>query len=373
MLSDTHTTKYSIICALLCAAGPSVLGCSADDTGVSSGKQDAAVQAGGASGAGNSSTTMMSSGASGSGLAGSLGTGGATTGSGGNAGSGNAGMSGAAGAGGMDCTLDSDQDGTPDCMDECAFDKLKTKAGVCGCGSVDNASGDVSGDGGIDCIPGHYYEAEKGTLSSSDAGAAFDGGASGAFTIGDDPTASGGKYIVSPSGLDDVQSGPAHASYTITVPDTGQYVIWGHFYAPTLDSNRIWVRVDNGTYQKVRGTTGDTWHWYVLHVDVDWNNPILFSLTKGDHTLDIANDTPGTKIDRFYVTSSVGDTPKPGASDDTVCNPPHTVKMGANCAQSCGMLQGNSCDAVMCAGKTLLPAYDCTICCNTGSADAGAE
>jgi hypothetical protein len=365
MLSDTHTTRYSFLCALLCAIGPSVLGCSADDPVGATPKKDAGSS--GASGAGGtSSTTTTTSGASGSGIAGNFGTAGTT---GGNGGSANAGASGG-GEGGVNCTIDNDLDGTPDCMDECPFAKEKTKPGMCGCDLPDNASGDVAGDGGIDCVPGKYYEAEKGTLSGGDAGAAIDGGAASPWTIGDDVNAAAGHYLVSPAGLDDSVPGPARASYTLNIPADGMYVIWGRFYSPSFDSNRVWMRVDTAVYQKLRGITGDTWHWFHFNKEGDWDNPILFTLTKGTHTLDIANDTGATKIDRFYVTSA-GDTPPAGAGADTTCNPPHTVKKGDICMPSCGMLTG-TCDPVGCAGKTLLGANDCATCCLL-TADAGAE
>ncbi|HEV3193134.1 MAG TPA: hypothetical protein VGY54_21650, partial [Polyangiaceae bacterium] len=152
----------------------------------------------------------------------------------------------------------------------------------------------------------------------------------------------------------------------------GMYVIWGRFYAPNPNSDRAWMRLDANAYQKLRGTTGDTWHWYHFHKDGDWDNPILFSLTKGDHTLDIANDAPGLKIDRFYVTSG-GDVPKAGPGDDLTCNPPHTIFRAGACASSCGTLMGNSCDPVACQGQTHLPAYDCTVCCQLPAADAGVD
>ncbi len=49
------------------------------------------------------------------------------------------------------CTLDSDGDGTADCLDGCPLDPLKTAAGVCGCGVSDV---DSDGDGAADCNDG---------------------------------------------------------------------------------------------------------------------------------------------------------------------------------------------------------------------------
>jgi hypothetical protein len=373
MPSDTKTTKYAFLSALVCAVGATVLGCSADDSGTLSSKKDAGTSTTTTSGAGgSSSTTTTTSGAGGSGVAGNFGSAGTdtTTGAGGSGNAGTATTGG--GGGGMDCTTDSDGDGTPDCKDQCMFDKTKTMPGICGCGTPDVASGDITGDGGIDCIPGLYVEAETGTLTSSDAGAATDGGSSAPFTVGNDANAAGGKYIVSPAGLDDGLPGQAHAGYKVNIPADGMYVIWGRFYTPSRDHNRIWMRVDSGVWQRMLSTSGEAWFWFAFHKDNAWDMPISFQLTKGMHTFDIANDTDGVKIDRFYLTSA-GDKPKAMTGDDTSCNPPHTVAINSVCQQSCGMLGGTSCDAVLCQGKTLLPAYDCAVCCAPGAGDAATE
>ena len=49
----------------------------------------------------------------------------------------------------LDCELDSDSDGTPDCFDECDLDPNKIAPGVCGCGVADN---DSDSDGVVDCL-----------------------------------------------------------------------------------------------------------------------------------------------------------------------------------------------------------------------------
>jgi hypothetical protein len=367
--------RIALTCGALIALGAVGLAGGCSDTTTSY-----TIDAGGTSGMASGSTSGQGSGSTSGGFASGASTsGGSTSGtittSGGSTGSGASGSSGAAsGAGGSGNggtvdggTAEGGDDGSADGADAtgCPFDPNKTSPGVCGCGIPDNASGDVTGDGGIDCLPGHYYEAEDGTLSSTNAAVVW-------TVFGNDPNAAGGKYILSPSEVDDTQAGPAQASYTLHIPADGMYVIWGRFYAPNVNSDRVWMRVDANPYQRLRGTTGDTWHWFHFHKDGDWDNPILFQLTKGDHTLDMANDAPGLKIDRFYVTSG-GDVPKPGAGDDLTCNPPHTIFKAGACASSCGTLSGNSCDPVACQGQTHLPAYDCTVCCQLPAADAGGD
>jgi hypothetical protein len=272
----------------------------------------------------------------------------------------------------FDPTLDTDMDGTPDCQDGCPYDKDKLEPGKCGCGVADN---DSDGDGVIDCLPGHFYEAENGTLTDLGADAGLttpDGSAArtGPFVIGADTMASNGHYIATTPGVtSESQPGAARAAYEINITKADQYVIWGRFYAPDKLHNCMWARLDGQAWTKWRGATGEEWFWYHLHAEGDWANPMMFQLMVGKHNLEIANCSDNTKLDRLYVTSG-GDRP-PGTN---MCNPPHSILIGGMCVSSCGMLGGTSCDPVACAGQTLLPAYDCNVCCapsDAGGADTG--
>ncbi|HEV3193473.1 MAG TPA: hypothetical protein VGY54_23355, partial [Polyangiaceae bacterium] len=125
------TTSYSI------ASGAGTGGASGSTTGMGSGS------ASGRSTSGGSTTgTAMSGGSSGSTASGSSG---ATSGAGGGSGNGGTMDAGNTEGGAGD-------DGSADGADAtgCPFDPTKTSPGVCGCGTPDNASGDVTGDGGID-------------------------------------------------------------------------------------------------------------------------------------------------------------------------------------------------------------------------------
>ncbi len=377
--------------------GALALGAAALASGCTSTESPVGAQTGGG-GAGTSGAPAAGAGVGPTSSAGSVSSGGMVA-SAGSAGS-SAGAAGTAGqAGGMACApddeccddplktepgecgcgkpdTDGDKDGTLDCKEECPFDVNKVEKGQCGCGLADNDSDD---DDEIDCQPGHYYEAEDGVLSEVDApvvpvetgeggagggGAGDAGGAPGAasksFSIGDDVEASQEKFLESPAGfIADALPGPARASYEIDAPVAGVYRIWGRFFTPDRDHNRVWVRIDNGTWMKLRVTTGETWFWYAFHKDGEFEMPIAYELAKGKHTLGIASDTDGVRIDRFYVTPGLDKPP----GDATTCNPPHTIESGGVCLSSCGGLTGNSCDALLCAGKTLLPAYDCEVCC----------
>ena len=323
----------------------------------------------GGAGAGAGGTGMAGQGAAGTGAAGT-GAGGTAGGAGSSETAGSSGTGGGiftpdasandAAGDGATCTdpTDSDADGTPDCQDGCPFDKNKIAPGICGCGTPDN---DSLGDGKIDCIAGRFYEAEQGVLSQ--VGAASDGGVGG-FVVGADPAASNGHFIAAPDGITSTdQPGDARAAYDLTIKKDDAYVIWGRLYTPDRLHDCVWARVDGGNWTKWWDTTGEEWFWYTLHVEADWTMPIVFQLTAGHHGLELANCSDKTKVDRLYVVAG-GDVP---AGNQSMCNPPHAVEMGGQCVQSCGQLGGTSCDPTACSGHTLLPAYDCAVCCNPAS------
>ena len=199
-----------------------------------------------------------------------------------------------------------------------------------------------------------YIEAELGTLDG--------------FTVGDDATASGGHYLLSPAGmLSEDQPGTATARYDLAIGVAGDYVIWGRFHTPDWQHNRIWAEVDGGPWTKWRSTTGDIWYWYFVHPDLEYHTPVVFKgLSQGHHELVLANCTEGVEVDRLYVTS-LGEAGRP-LGDESTCpmQPPDAIPTGGQCVPSCGALVGNSCDPTLCMGKALLPAYDCAVCCYVG-------
>jgi hypothetical protein len=194
---------------------------------------------------------------------------------------------------------------------------------------------------------GMYIEAEDGQLS-------------GGFTIGNDPTASGGRYIEPPLGTPPPdQQGLANALYPFTIATPGKYIIWGRIRSPDASHNRFWIRVDSATWYMWRISTGDIWYWNRFHDNAYYDMPLIFDLAAGPHELLIANAVDGVGLDRLYFTAS-GDVP-PG--NVTPCRPPHSIEVGGMCLPSCGVQGGNQCNDVACRGRPILAAYDCATCC----------
>ncbi len=194
--------------------------------------------------------------------------------------------------------------------------------------------------------PSRYFEAEDGQLS-------------GGFARVDAAGASNGAALAPPAGTFDSAPGAARAVYRFAVPRDGTYVMWGRMNAPGANNNRVWFLIDDGSWFKWRLSTGDIWYWDDLHDDADYGHPLRFALRAGEHTLTLANCVDGLRLDRFYVTAD-GDTP-PG--NTTICRPPHSIEVAGSCQPSCGAQSGTRCSEQDCAGRTLITAYDCAICC----------
>jgi hypothetical protein len=203
-----------------------------------------------------------------------------------------------------------------------------------------------------------YVEAESAALS-------------GAFSVGRDPSASGGEYIVADAGGPfDTAPGDARARYTLTLDTPGTYVVWGRIQSPSTSTNRFWVQLDGGPWFKWRITVGDIWFWDYFHDDTDYGRRLTFDLTAGSHDLVVANCADGAELDRLYVTNA-GDAP-PG--NTTPCDPPNSIDVDGSCLPSCGSQGGNACGDQACAGLPTTMNYDCPVCCIVPvPADAGAD
>lgn len=230
-------------------------------------------------------------------------------------------------------------------------------AGGTGAGGVAGVAGTLppnagaAGDGGESGAPpqdGFYLEAESGELS-------------GGFTIETDAAASAGQYLQAPLGVtvpDDME-GAAHARYTFSVPQDGDYLIWGRIYSPDIYTNRFHFQVDGGTRYLWRITVGDIWFWDDFHDNASYNEPLHFQLGAGTHELVISNVAGGARLDRLYITAN-GDEP---AGNNTKCRPPHSIELAGVCHDSCGSHataeRGTSCACGDVPEAERFDAYDC--------------
>lgn len=124
---------------------------------------------------------------------------------------------------------------------------------------------------------------------------------------------SGGSrtWIEVPSGVDDgpPAGGPGAATFRVSVPYDGDYVLWGEVIAPSDRENSFYVAV-NGGDEVIWHTPGylDTtteWRWDPISDgrQQDKTDPVVFPLEAGTHQLRIRSREDGTRLRRLRITN----------------------------------------------------------------------
>ena len=149
-------------------------------------------------------------------------------------------------------------------------------------------------------------EAESGTLS-----APFE-------ILSDRPEASGGQYIIVPNASGNSNGDPAArddgwAVYTLNIPADGDYVI--AFLGAELDSDSFWVNIpgmivnddslDNSGWLRSNAIFNSSeFVWDFVRDDVGaTTDPVVFTLTAGQHELQISRREDGTALDAIAIFS----------------------------------------------------------------------
>lgn len=134
------------------------------------------------------------------------------------------------------------------------------------------------------------------------------------FEIDRDPECSNGKFLNHPedTGSSWAEAGVGKATYTITIPVSGEYAFWGRAKWESGCSNVFFVHIDNIQPTRPKNiligskpmlaemfnklTTLYTWHW---------GNCQIFNLSKGTHTLTLTNCDDGSALDKFLLTNDL--------------------------------------------------------------------
>jgi hypothetical protein len=131
----------------------------------------------------------------------------------------------------------------------------------------------------------------------------------------DSQLASGGQYIGTDGGTDDSKTNPplyGVATYNFTVPE-GTYKILLHVIVIGGDDS-FWVRIPGATYDPGPHSSGwikfnaidkgDDWHWDEVHSSSS-GNEVKFTLSAGEHTLEIAYRDAATLLDCILITDEL--------------------------------------------------------------------
>jgi len=132
----------------------------------------------------------------------------------------------------------------------------------------------------------------------------------------DDPASSGGRHVGSEDGDGDDNSDPPEtewvATYSFTVSG-GVYKLLARII--TAPGNSFWVRIPDATSPQITRPDGwvntnpmdggDTWHWDEIHNDQQDDNVVHFTLSAGQHVLEIAKREDGTMLDAILITDQL--------------------------------------------------------------------
>jgi hypothetical protein len=200
---------------------------------------------------------------------------------------------------------DTDGDGTGDACDRCAGDANHDTDGdgindardnCCFVPNEDQADEDGNGIGNV-CDPSfvenHWLEAEQAVTIISPFETATDAGASKR------------RYMYAPDGSGDYFSpGPVMAAYTVNITKAGEFVLWGRVSACDINSDSFFVQIDDGFDNLWTVERGDDWRWDKVN-DRGNFDPVIFTLSRGVHTIKIKLREDGTKLDKLLLTNII--------------------------------------------------------------------
>jgi poly(beta-D-mannuronate) lyase len=127
-------------------------------------------------------------------------------------------------------------------------------------------------------------EAESGTITSP-------------MAVQSDALASGGQYIMAPSGTNSSSAAPSSGYSTINFTAAGgSYKMWFKTILPTTATNSFYYRIDGGSWVSwnIDANVSTTW---------TWRSVASFTLTAGAHTLTIAYREGGSQLDRIAISN----------------------------------------------------------------------
>ncbi|MFZ0610876.1 MAG: MopE-related protein [Desulfobacterales bacterium] len=188
--------------------------------------------------------------------------------------------------------IDNDKDGYTENHGDCNDTKS----------SIHPGAAEICGDGiDQDCSGGDLTCAEEEGLAKE----AEDGNLIGAFEIGSDPAAGGGKYVYVANGAGTRFDGPDETqkvSFTFNLLEAGTYRIKGAVYAANGGDDSFWV--------KVNGSPAGGYLWDVLQNtgyqedyvnDRNGADPVEVSLPAGVNTVAVYLREDGTRLKRIEL------------------------------------------------------------------------
>ena len=127
------------------------------------------------------------------------------------------------------------------------------------------------------------------------------------FEIIPDSLALNEAYITVPQGSGDnfISGEGAEAEYTVNISQEGEYQLWGRVIAPGSADNSFFVEIDDNGAIPWWVEVGSSWSWNQVSDHDTGEDPAIFYLTKGIHTIKIRQREDGTKLDKLILTNDL--------------------------------------------------------------------
>jgi len=120
--------------------------------------------------------------------------------------------------------------------------------------------------------------------------------------IMNDVSASGGKYVEVPQEYPDDSN--AKVVFTFTVAEEADFVVWGRIQSGDHLHDSFKVIMDEQPEVVWHISGNYSWTWDQVY-EYNGDDPVVFHLTAGTHTLGIKNREWGSKLDKIIVTSDL--------------------------------------------------------------------
>jgi pectate lyase len=124
--------------------------------------------------------------------------------------------------------------------------------------------------------------------------------------VGVDANANGAQHISATSGTNSTVP-VREASTTVTAPAAGTYYLWARLKGASMDSDALYVGFNN-TWDRVFPSTTGSYEWVRVE-NGDGSAAYGFSLSAGEHIIQVGHGEIGARLDAVYVTDDANDTP----------------------------------------------------------------
>ena len=95
------------------------------------------------------------------------------------------------------------------------------------------------------------------------------------------------------------------SSAALRAQSAGEWTAYGHDALGTRFSPLTQITRDDGWINTNPMDEGDTWHWDEIHNDQQDDNVVHFTLSAGQHTLEIAKREAGALLDAIVITDKL--------------------------------------------------------------------